>query len=136
MAAPISNAVAQADNQKIAGGIAVYLGVLPAAMIQGHPKDHSEPAMHGGIPRGRGAYHVMAAVFDAENGERIENAKVKARVSPLGLASVMRSLEPMQIAGTVTYGNYFTIRADEPYRILISVVRAGQPAPVAFGVLP
>jgi len=82
--------------------------------------------MHRGIPRGRDAYHVIAAVFDDESGERVENATVEARVSPLGLAPVTRPLESMQIAGTVTYGNYFTIRSNERYRILISVIRSGE----------
>lgn len=131
-AASISNAVAQADNQKTAGGITVYLGVLPAAMIQGHPKDHPEGTMHGAVPRGRDAYHVMAALFDATNGDRIETATVEGRVTPLGLSGVTHTLEPMQIAGTVTYGNYFTIRANEPYRILISVIRDRETKPVTL----
>ena len=131
-AAPISYAVSQADNQKTAGGITIYFGVLPAAMIQGHPKDHSERVMHGAVPRGRDAYHVMAALFDAASGDRIENATVEARVTPLGLAGVTRTLEPMQIASTVTYGNYFAIRANEPYRILISVIRGGGTTPVTL----
>jgi hypothetical protein len=56
----------------------------------------------------------MAAVFDAVNGKRIEDATVEARVTPLGLATVTRRLDPMVIAGTVTYGNYFTMRGDGP----------------------
>ena len=108
----------------------MYLGVLPAAMIQGHPKDHPEVTMHGAVPRGRDAYHVMAALFDAASGNRIENATVEARVTPLGLAGVTRRLEAMQIAGTVTYGNYFTIRANEPYRILVSITRGADSKPV------
>jgi hypothetical protein len=105
---------------KTAGGLTIYLGVLPAAMIQGHAKDHPEATMHGGIPRGPHAYHVLAAVFDAESGERIEDATVDARVTPLGLATVTRGLEPMFIAGIVTYGNYFTMRGDGPYQITFS----------------
>jgi hypothetical protein len=132
VAVPPSAAVAQTENPKTGGGITVYLGVMPAAMIQGHPKGHPEQAMHGGVPRGRYAYHVMAAMFDAESGERIENAKVEARVSSQVFTSAMRPLEPMQIAGTVTYGNYFTISANEPYQILISVSRDSQTAPVAL----
>lgn len=121
------NAAAAADSRdhKTAGGLSVYLGVLPAAMIQGHPKDHPEEAMHGGTPRGRHAFHVMAAVFDDASGERIEDATVEARVMPLGLAGVTRRLQPMVIADTVTYGNYFTLRGDGPYRIRISVTPAG-----------
>jgi hypothetical protein len=74
----------------------------------------------------------MAAVFDAVSGKRLENAKVEVRVSLLGLAAVMRPLEPMQIAGTVTYGNYFTIRANERYRIVISINRGSDTKPVTL----
>jgi len=123
---------ADTRDHKAAGGLSVYLGVLPAAMIQGHPKDHPEEAMHGGVPRGRHAYHVMAAVFDADSGERSEDARVEARVMPLGLAGVTRRLQPMVIADTITYGNYFIMRGDGPYQIRISVTPAGAAQPVVL----
>jgi hypothetical protein len=123
---------AESKQFKTGGGLAVYLGVLPAAMIQGHPRDHPEEAMHGGVPSGRHAYHVMAAVFDAATGERVEDAVVEARVAEPGLAGVMRRLEPMLIAGTVTYGNYFTLRGDGPYRIIFSITRADAALPVVL----
>lgn len=103
---------AHAESRKTAHGLTVYLGVLPAAMIQGHDAGHTEAVMHEGVPRGEHAYHVMVAIFDAENGERIEDAVVEAEVIPLGLSHVRRSLESMLIAGTTTYGNYFTMRGD------------------------
>jgi hypothetical protein len=119
------------DNYKIKGGLAVYLGVLPAAMIQGHPRGHPEEAMHGGVPSGRHAYHVMAAVFDAASGERVEDAVVEARVAEPGLARVTRRLDPMLIADTVTYGNYFQLSGDGPYRIDLSITRPGLATPVS-----
>jgi hypothetical protein len=130
--AGVSALAADSGSYKTKDGIAVYLGVLPAAMVRGHPKDHPESAMHDGVPRGRDAYHVIAAVFDAASGKRVENANVEARVSPIGLAGVARTLEPMQIAGTVTYGNYFTIQSNEPYRILISIARGGETKPITL----
>jgi hypothetical protein len=116
-------------DYQTADGLAIYLGVLPAAMIQGH-QTHPEERMHGGVPGGRHAYHVVAAVFDELTGERIENAMVQARVVPRGLAAETRALEPMEIAGTVTYGNYFTMGGDDPYRIEISITRSGAGTPV------
>ena len=121
---------ADGDGYKIADGLAVYLGVLPAALIQGH-QTHPEERMHGGVPRGRHAYHVVAAVFDAATGKRIEDAMVQARVMPRRIASETRALEPMEIAGTVTYGNYFTMGGADPYRIEISITRSGMATPVA-----
>ena len=117
-------------DYKTADGLAIYLGVLPAAMLQGH-QTHPEERMHGGVPRGRHAYHLVAAVFDAATGKRIEDAMVQARVMPRGVASETRALEPMEIAGTVTYGNYFTMGGDDPYRIEISITRSGTATSVA-----
>src|SRR3970040_2652253 len=79
-----SGSAIAADNVsfKTGGGLTIYLGVLPAAMIQGHAKDHPEAAMHGGVPGGPHAYHVMAAGFHAERGARIEKATVEGGDTP------------------------------------------------------
>ena len=66
----VTTGVAADDNYKTASGLAVYLGVLPAAMIQGHPRGHPEATMHGGVPSGRHSYHIVVAVFDATTGAR------------------------------------------------------------------
>jgi hypothetical protein len=123
LAVPIAAAFAQSASHRSVAGLAAYYGVLPAAMIEGHPAGHPEQEMHGGVPAGAHAYHLLVAVFDAQSGERIENAIVEARVTPLGLATVTRSLEPMTIAGTVTYGNYFEFSGDGRYEITLSVRR-------------
>ena len=119
-------------SYQVENGIAVYLGVVPAAMIQGHPKGHPEQAMHGGLPRGRHAYHVMAAVFDATSGERISDATIEARVAPLGLAGSTRVLESMRIAETVTYGNYFAMPDPGRYRIVFSINLPGADKPIVM----
>lgn len=118
------------DLHKTAGGLSVYLGILPAGVIRDHPQDRMEGKMHGGIPEGSHSHHVIAAVFDAETGERIEDAKVEARVAPLGLAGERQPLEPMEIAGTITYGGYFTIRDDDAYRIKLWIATPGQAQPL------
>lgn len=46
--------------------------------------------MHDGTPTGRHWFHLVAAVFDAESGQRIEDATVEAALTPLGLTSVSR----------------------------------------------
>lgn len=112
---------AESTGYRITDGLTVYLGVIPAALIQGHAADHAEAEMHDGVPRGRYAYHITVAVFDSVSGERVEDAQVRARVTPPGLAPVERNLEPMPIADTVTYGNYFTMRDDGPHRIRIEI---------------
>jgi hypothetical protein len=110
-----------ADQAQTAGGVTVYLGVVPAAVIRAHPGVHVEPGAHGGAPAGRHEYHVLVALFDAATGARIEDAKVTAQVSEIGFVGQRRTMEPMKIAGTVTYGNYFGLPSKGPYRIGVEV---------------
>ena len=122
-----------ASGSKTVDGLTVYFGVLPAALLRGDAKQHVEEA-HGDVPRGPHAYHVVAAVFDAESGRRVEDATIDARVGPLRLGSVTRRLEPMAIAGALTYGNIFTLRVDGPYQIafIVTVPHRADPVVVEF----
>ena len=114
-------------HQTVAG-VEIYLGVVPAAMVREHPRQHPERRMHGGA-MGRG-YHVMAALFEAKTGARITDAQVGARlVSPTPSGPETR-LEPMTIAGALTYGNYLDMAPGGSYRIDISVLRAGSAEPI------
>lgn len=134
----LSPAAYAAGDYRSVGGYAIYLGVVPAAIAQGHPPDHPERRMHGGAPRGRGQHHVMVAVFDAASGARIDDAVVTAKVGEPGLAPVQKRLEPMRIAGAMSYGNYFALPPPGPYRIEVHIVRAGAvgPAVATFTYTP
>lgn len=121
---------AETGQYKIADGMAIYLGVIPAEMIQGHPGQHPESRMHRGIPAREHRYHVVIALFDNATGKRISDARVKATVSEIGLAGSRKKLEPMRIANTTTYGNYFSMPGTNPYRIQIEISRQGLPHPV------
>lgn len=104
-----------------AGGIGVYYAVLPAEMIRGYPKGSPEFEMHGGLPTGEHIHHVMVALFEGETMERITNAEVMASVAEIGLAGTLRKLEPMSIAGAMTYGNYFHLSNLATYRITVEI---------------
>ena len=124
----LASAALAADSatHKVVNGVAIYLGVLPAEMILGHPKTHTEAQMHGGVPPGQNQYHVLVSVFDAVSGKRIGGAKVSVRVYEISLAGTQKKLEPMLIAGTITYGNYFNIpAANNPYRIRVLIELPG-----------
>jgi hypothetical protein len=55
---------ADTDQSKTAGGVTVYLGVVPAEIVKGLPTaGTTERPMHSGIPKGRHEYHLVAAVF-------------------------------------------------------------------------
>lgn len=102
-------------------GISIYLGVVPAEIVLGHPKNHPEAQMHDGAPDKADRYHVLVALFRSMTGTRIIDAQVTATVSPLGRAGIDKTLERMVVAGATTYGNYYAMPDPGPYRIEIRV---------------
>jgi hypothetical protein len=114
---------AEDADYKVAGGLAIYLGVVPAEMTKGHPPGHPEGVMHGGTPTGKNQYHVMAAIFDNASGVRISDAAVVAQVSGLGLSGPKQKLESMEIAGTITYGGFFNLPGRDLYTIRLTISR-------------
>ena len=84
---------AETDQSKTAGGVTVYLGVVPAEIVKGLPATGTtERPMHGRIPKGPHEYHIVAAVFDAASGTRVYDAGVTAEVSGLGLSGAKEKL--------------------------------------------
>lgn len=134
---PAAVAYAAGDYRAV-DGYAIYLGVVPAAIAQGHAPEHPERKMHGGVARGRHQHHVMVAVFDAATGARIDDAIITATIGEPGLAPVRRRLEPMAIAGAMSYGNYFALAPPGPYRIELQIVRpdAVRPTVATFTYAP
>lgn len=122
--APVS-AAADDQNYQLVDGIAVYLGIVPAEVILGHSPAHAESEMHGGVPRGRHRDHLVIALFEGASGQRISDARVTATVAEIGLAGETKSLDPMQIAGTTTYGNYFEMASRGVYRVRVQIRRPG-----------
>jgi hypothetical protein len=108
---------------KTVDGLAVYLGVVPAAIVKGHPSGHAEQTMHGGVPAGRNEYHIVVAVFDVVTSERVSDAIVRAEVSGLGLAGPRKTLEPMTIAQTITYGGFFDLPGRDIYTVELEIQR-------------
>lgn len=122
----------QGGETKSVGGLTVYLGVVPAELVKGPGPHSAEQPMHGGTPRGVHEHHIVVAIFDSVTNARIEDATVTAKVSGLGLSGPQKTLEPMKIADTITYGAYFNLTADL-YTIRVTVQRPGaQPVVVDF----
>ena len=120
-----SLAFAGDEHAKVVDGIAIYLGIVPCEMIQG-----PERQMHGGVPKMLHCHHVMVALFDNASGKRIEDAKVSAKVREPGVSGVSgveKPLEPMPIAGSMTYGNFFPISAPGEFLIDLKITRPGSP---------
>lgn len=120
-----------AEQQPLkAGGLEIFYGVIPAEILLGHPDDHAERKMHGGVPSGRGQHHLVVSVFESKSGQRMADAAVTARVTEVGLGGQQKKLEPMPFAGAMTYGNYFRMATRGPYRIQIEVLQPGSTTPV------
>jgi len=115
---------------KLAGGLAVYVGVVPAEIVKGHPSGHAEQTMHGGAPKGAHEYHIVAAVFDAASGSRISDATVSAQISGVGLSGTKKTLDRMEIANTISYGGFFDLPGRDLYTIGLTIERPGPPKPV------
>lgn len=119
------------SNFETVAGISVYIGLMPAEIVRGHPAGHAETQMHGGAPSGPHAYHLVVALFDEQTGDRIENARVAATVSGLGhIGQTNVSLEPMLIENTITYGAFVDLRALERFDIALTIKVPDRSKPV------
>jgi len=105
--------------------VEAYLGVVPAEITKGHKATEPQGPMHGGVPKGGPQYHLVAAVFDVRSGERIVDAIVTAQVSGSGKTGEKKTLDPMSIAGTLTYGGYFLFAGPGRYEIILTIKRQG-----------
>jgi hypothetical protein len=114
------------------GGVEAYIGFVPAEITKGHAPTKPDKRMHDQVPRGGHQYHLVAAVFDVNTGERISDASVTAQVSGLGLVGPEKSLEPMRIAGTITYGAYFELPGADRYKVVLTIRRADATKPVTL----
>lgn len=128
-----SHRVETGSHQQI-GSIDIYYGVLPAQIAGKHPATHEERTMHGGVPSGKDQYHLIVALYDA-SGKRITDADVAASVGEFGMAGTRKTLEPMRIGETTTFGNYFQLRRGELYRIAIEIRRLGKQRPETIEAL-
>ncbi len=103
-------------------GLDLYLGVVSAEVLRQDP-DRYPYHERTKLPSGRDMYHVMVALFDKTSGERITDAVVTARVAPLALGGPTRTLEPILVAGALTYCNYFRISPPDTYVIQAEIRR-------------
>ncbi len=107
-----------------ADGLEIYYGVLPAAMVRGHEKEH------GGKPQTSRDFHVVVTLFDRATGRRITEAKVAVRIAEVGLVGEEKSLEPMKVNEAMSFGNYFRMSGPGPHRIELSIRLPGAHRPI------
>ena len=134
--APTAGTAGVVDGVQTAGGLTIYLGVVPAAMVWGHPSGHPEAKMHGGAPASSHSMHIVAAIFNKTSGARISKANVTAHiVEPGGIQRSVR-LQPMTVAGALTFGGYTTFARRIDYRIGIKVERPPHMPPSSSNQIP
>jgi len=117
--APGSAPATESSYRQVVDGVAIYFGIMPAQLVRGHPPEHPEGQMHGGAPAGEN--HIMVALFNAQSGERATGAEISATVTGPGRYKAEKRLEPMVIAGGLSFGNYFYMPGPGPYRIKLSI---------------
>ena len=123
---PAASSADDLERSQVVDGMVVYLGIMPAEVMRQHPDRYSEHA-RGKIPPGRNMYHVLVTLFDSASGERITDADVKARVSPLGLTGPEKDLHPISTAGAICYCDYFELSPTDTYVIKLQIRRPGVP---------
>jgi hypothetical protein len=124
---------AEVDSQSVTSeGLSVYFGFVPAAVAQGIAQTHGDTNQRGTPPAGDHAYHLIVAIFNSVTGDRITDAAVTASVTRPGFAPPAKPLEPMKIADTISYGNFFDLPSDGDYRIRLSITRKDKPRPAVI----
>lgn len=112
------------ENFQVVAGVVIYLDVMPAQVVQGHPEQHPEAVIHGTVPA-RGHRDYVVAPFDNATGQRIENAQVSGSVMENGLSNEPKQLEPMRIADGVTYDSSFELSEKNTVRIKVRIRHPG-----------
>ncbi len=124
-----STVAASGQNFKIIEGVTVYFGVVSADRIRDNPKEY--PAnVYGVAPDMPDQYYVTVSLFDANNGQRLADATVRARVTTAAGAGPEKVLEPTAIPGAQAYGNYFAMGGTGPYQVTLHIRRAGMASPI------
>jgi hypothetical protein len=115
-------APAQAENLKIVDGLAINVGVTPAAPLLG--SDSYERASHRGAAPGA-THHVVVGVSDAKTGEPVGDAKVTLElVDPRG-GSQTKVLLRGDAGGIADYSELFRFGWAGDYSLRVTVQRAG-----------
>lgn len=104
-ALPAASPAVEDPHRKVAGGMEVFLGVLPA---------------------GKGSYHLNITLRDAASKAPITDAAVEARVANT-FGGATKKLEMKTFEGGAGYVNDFQMQGRDPYVITAQIRRKGDP---------
>lgn len=106
-------------RHQVIEGVSIYLGILPIQMAK---NEADELKLPNKVYAEKHRYYVLIAMFDAQTGRRIVDAKLDAKVAALGgLNFEEKPLEPIHIEKLVSYGNYFYLADPDVYHIVVSI---------------
>jgi len=115
------------QQRQVIDDIAIYLTIIPAEMLIGHPKNHPESDMHTRTRiTGSNQHHIMVTLFNANNGTRLENASIKLNIIGTKFKGLVKKLELMVIGATWGYGNLINIPLTGSYKIELEIQTAGE----------
>lgn len=114
-------------NHAAVGGMDIYLGVVSADKLRDYPEESVERSMHGGVPSGDEWYHINVSLLESERQMPITDAQVNVRIRDPDTTIRSKRLEPMMISQGGSYGNYFRMRSQEPYRLTVRVQSGDEP---------
>ena len=112
-------------NHKVVDGTEIYLGIVSAESIRAQQPKGEESKMHGGIPGGKGYYHLNVSLFDSKTRTAITDAQVEASVREPVSGGEKKKLELVTINNMKSYGNYFRMTSNNPYTITVQIQRPG-----------
>ena len=117
---------ASGPNLRVVEDMTINFGVISAETIRGNPKEYPK-SVYGDAPSAPEQYYVTVSLFDANNGQRITDAAVRARVSTSAGAGPEKTLQSNAIPNSPSYGNYFAMAGAGPYQITLHILRRGKP---------
>ena len=116
----------QTEQLSTQEGVTAYIGLVPAEIIKGLTMSAAaERGLRGHMPRRPHEYQILAALFNAANGERISDAVVSVELSRPGSQNSRQKLTPTQIEGAATYGGVIDLPAFDLYSLKLTVERPG-----------
>ena len=118
--------LASDNNHRIIEGTEIYFGVAQAEVLaRQHPGNDTVSTMHGGIPRGRDQYHMNISLFDTSSKAAIKGARIEVTVTDPVMGDQVKTLEPMLLNKTPSYGNYFRLPGNVPYTVAVRIHKQG-----------
>lgn len=125
-ALPDAPAARPDPNHKVIDGTEIFLGVVAAESMRAqYGKASKESSMHGGIPAGRGHYHVNISLFDSKTRAVVSDAQVEVSVANPVSGAVTKKLELVTLNSIKSYGNYFRMSGKDTHKITVKIRRPG-----------